>query len=198
MSWESGNIDQFEHLEITKREQWRNWLSKNYKRDQAVWLVTYKKYCGYSYVDYDTVVCEALCFGWVDSHTRRVDEDRTKLLFSPRREKSPWSATNKKRVKTLINEKRMEAAGMAKIKQAKKDGSGSIYDDIEKGIEPDDLKAALDSKPQARKHWNDFKKKVRKNILWWIKSARKEETRENRINKTVEMAVSRLMANHPY
>ncbi len=192
-----ADLNRFEHIEVTTREQWREWLAANHERDEAVWLVTFKKHCGERYVDYGATVEEALCYGWVDSHTRRVDEDRTKLLFSPRRPGSPWSKSNKDRVERLIAAGKMTPAGLTKIEDAKRDGSWSIYDDIEAGIEPDDLKAALEEDQAAEQQWSRVRFSSKKNILWWIKSAKTDKTRKKRISETVSKAAVGKLANHP-
>lgn len=190
-------LDDKKQVAVTSIADWRLWLEQHHEQDEGVWVVTFKKHCGDWYVAYEELVEEALCFGWVDSHNRKVDEDRTQLYISPRRKGSPWSASNKKRVQKLLREKRMQKPGQLKIDAAKKDGSWSVYDDIEKGLVPSDLKHALDKNVKARKHWGGFPKQVRKNILWWIKQAKKAETRQNRIEKTVSDAAQGRMANHP-
>ncbi len=190
-------MDHFEHIEVTSREHWREWLAGNYERDEAVWLVTYKKHCGDRYVDYGATVEEALCFGWVDSHTRRVDEDRTKLLFSPRRKGSPWSRSNKERVACLIADGRMTPAGMIKIEAAKADGSWLFMDDIEAGIVPGDLAAALDANPDAAANWERIRHSAKKVILLWIKTAKTQLTRDKRIAETVSKAAVGKLAAHP-
>lgn len=182
---------------IDSLQAWRAWLDAHHEQANGVWVVTWKKHCGNKHVAYDDVVAEALCFGWVDSHQRKVDDDRTRLYVSPRRAGSPWSGTNKKRVAKLIREKRMHRAGLALIDQAKRDGSWTVYDDIEKEIEPPDLQQALDANPAARKHWQAFPRQARKNILWWIKSAKREETRRRRITRAVAEAAANRIANHP-
>jgi uncharacterized protein YdeI (YjbR/CyaY-like superfamily) len=95
-----------ETVELDDRADWRAWLERNHARATGVWLVTWKKTAGRPRVDYDAAVEEALCFGWVDSRSRSVDEDRTSLYFTPRRPKSSWSESNLARVE------RLEASGL--------------------------------------------------------------------------------------
>jgi len=192
-----ANLTRFEHVEVTTAEKWREWLVDNYERDEAVWLVTYKKHCGDKYVDYGAVVEEALCYGWVDSRTQRVDEDRTRLLFSPRRANSPWSSSNKGRVARLMADGRMTPAGMIKIEAAKADGSWSFMDDIEAGIAPDDLRVALDANPDAAANWERMRHSAKKMILLWIKTAKTQPTRDKRITETVSQAAVGKLAAHP-
>ncbi len=96
---------------------------------------------------------------------RRVDNDRTKLYVAPIKKGSPWSAVNKSRVQRLIEDDYMMQPGLEKIEAAKKDGSWRLFDDIEKGIEPLDLKQALKSNASAKKHWAKFPQQVKKIFL---------------------------------
>jgi uncharacterized protein YdeI (YjbR/CyaY-like superfamily) len=191
------DLNRFEHIEVTTAEQWRAWLAEHYQQTEAVWLVTFKKHCGDRYVDYGATVEEALCYSWVDSHTRRVDEDRTKLLYSPRKVGSTWSASNKKRVERLIADGRMMPVGLAKIEAAKQDGSWEFMDDIEAGIAPDDLKDALDANPVAAASWERMRHSSKKVILLWIKTAKTQPTRNKRIAETVAKATVGKLAAHP-
>jgi len=185
-----------EHFYAKDRLAWRRWLSEHHRRAEAVWLVYYKKESGTPSITYAEAVEEALCFGWVDSRPNKIDPERYKQLFSPRKPKSPWSTINKKRVERLIADKRMTAAGLAKVEAAKKDGSWSSYDDVDALAMPGDLAAALASNAAAKKHFAGFPPSSRKIILWWIASAKRPETRSKRIAETVRLAAKNLRANH--
>ncbi|MGD1855712.1 MAG: YdeI family protein [Leptolyngbyaceae cyanobacterium] len=188
-------MKQFEHVEVTSREQWRTWLANNHTQTDSIWLVTYKKHTGSRYLPYDAIVEEALCFGWIDSLPRRLDQDRTMLLISPRRPKSPWSKLNKDRITRLLEQGLITSAGQAKIDRAKADGSWIFLDDVEALIIPDDLAAALEANFQADRYFTAFSPSAKKGILQWIKSAKQADTRQRRITKTVEMAAQNLKAN---
>jgi uncharacterized protein YdeI (YjbR/CyaY-like superfamily) len=95
--------------------EWRDWLAKNYAREQEVWLVYFKPASGRTNIDYESSVEEALCFGWIDSIIQKIDEERYARKFNPRRIDSKWSDTNKRRVLKVIRESRMTRAGMAKV-----------------------------------------------------------------------------------
>jgi len=109
-----------ERLEIDSIEQWREWLSDNFEREDGVWLITCNEYSGEDYVQYDSLVDVALCFGWVDSIQRRVDNDRTKLYVSPIKKGMPWSAVNKSRVQRLMEDDYMMQPGLDKVEAAKR------------------------------------------------------------------------------
>lgn len=187
----------FEHVTITRRAEWRAWLAANHTRTESIWLVTFKKRCGERHVPYDDVVEEALCFGWIDSHIRRVDDERSKLLISPRRPRSPWSRLNKQRVERLSAAGLITPAGWAPIEAAKVDGSWTVYDEVEELIVPPDLAAALEAVPDATARWAAFSPSSRKGILWWIKSAKRAPTRDRRIAETARLAGLGLRANFP-
>lgn len=180
-----GSVDELPHVEVTSRAQWRAWLAEHHEDAPGVWLVVYKKHCGDRHLSWPDIVQEAICFGWIDSRTRRVDEDRTKLLLTPRKPGSTWSATNKRHVAELEGSGRIAPAGQRAIDAARVDGSWSFLDDIEALIEPDDLSRALDQRPGARPGWEAARKSERKRALYWIKTAKRAKTRADRIDKVV-------------
>lgn len=131
---------------------------------------------------------EALCYGWVDSRPNKLDDERYMQLFSPRKPKSPWSKLNKERVERLVRQGLMTAAGLAVVVAAKRDGSWDAYDAIEALRIPPDLADALDAADTARRNFEAFGNAAKKQILWWIASARREETRQKRIARIVAAA----------
>lgn len=177
------------------RAEWRAWLEANHTRRDGVWLMRYKKAVGKPYVDYDEAVEEALCFGWIDSSGRKLDDERTMLYFAPRKAGSNWSAANKARVEKLIAAGLMTAAGLAKIAAAKADGSWTALDDVEKLVIPPDLAAALDRYAAAREHFDAFPRSVKRGILEWILNAKRAETRQQRIDETARLAAENIRAN---
>jgi len=102
--------------------EWRNWLSKNGSNHTEIWLGFYKKNSEKKGIPYDEAVEQALCFGWIDGLTKRVDEDSYKIRFTPRRPKGNWSASNKARVEKLIQNGEMTPAGLQHVEAAKRDG----------------------------------------------------------------------------
>lgn len=188
-------MKQFEQVEVTSRDQWRTWLANHHTQTDSIWLVTYKKHTGNRYLSYDDIVEEALCFGWIDSLPRKLDADRTMLLLSPRRPRSPWSRLNKDRIIQMLAQGLMTPAGQEKIDQAKADGSWTFLDDVEALIIPDDLAAALAANSQAQKYFEAFSSSSKKGILQWIKRAKQATTRKRRIAKTVELAAQNIKAN---
>jgi uncharacterized protein YdeI (YjbR/CyaY-like superfamily) len=109
-------------VELDDRADWRRWLRENHASSSGVWLVTWKKSAGRPRVDYDAAVEEALCYGWVDSKSKTVDDGRTSLFFTPRKPKSSWSASNVARVERLEASGLMRKAGRRVVEEAKAAG----------------------------------------------------------------------------
>jgi uncharacterized protein YdeI (YjbR/CyaY-like superfamily) len=144
---------------------------------------------------YDEAVDEAIAHGWVDSLARSLDEERSMLWFAPRKPKSAWSRVNKERVERLITQGRMYPRGTDMVELAKQSGTWSALDDIENLIEPAELEAALNASPDARRTWDGFPRSAKRGILEWISTAKKPETRSQRIQTTVEEAAVGRRAN---
>jgi uncharacterized protein YdeI (YjbR/CyaY-like superfamily) len=184
-----------ERVDVRDRAAWRRWLQRHHDRPAGVWLVVAKK--GRAGVSYGDAVEEALCFGWIDSTANPLDEGRYLLWMAPRKPKSVWSATNKRRVAALTRGGRMTDAGRAAIRTAKRNGSWDALTETDALVEPDDLAAALDADPRARRHWDAFPPSSRKMILHWVGSAKREETRRRRIEETARLAAENVRAAHP-
>lgn len=184
-----------ERIEVRSQAELEAWLvTEGTTRAESIWLVSYKKHHP-DYLSFGEIVESLLCHGWIDSTTRRVDEDRSMIRIAPRRAGSTWSRVNKDLVARLEAEGRMTDAGRAVIERAKADGTWTILDDVEALVVPDDLADALDGTPGARGHWESFPASARKNLLWWVKSAKREPTRERRIATIAAEAAEGRRAN---
>ncbi|MDX2063734.1 MAG: YdeI/OmpD-associated family protein [Bacteroidia bacterium] len=177
-----------EHVLIHSRAEWRAWLAGRHTQRESIWLVYYKKASGKGTLTYDDIVEEALCFGWIDSKTNKVDDARSKLLLSPRKPGSNWSKRNKDLVARLAPLGLIAPAGWAKIEAAKQDGTWTALDEVEAGTIPPDLYAALEALPPALANFEGFPKSVRRGILEQLLSAKTEATRQKRIALVAEMA----------
>lgn len=180
--------ENFEKVEVTSAAQLRQWLVANHAQKESIWLVTYKKHMGEKYVSRFQVLDEILCFGWIDGIRRKLDEDRTMQLLSPRRVKH-WTKSYKERAARLEKEGRMHHAGLEAIAESKRLGLWDAMDDVDALIMPDDLVEALKSCPPAAENFNQFSTSSRRNILRWIKLAKTPETRTKRIEQTATLAV---------
>lgn len=170
-----------EVLTPSSRTEWRNWLSSNSERKDGLWVVHRKKSSSLEGPLYEELLEEALCFGWIDSQSRRVDEDRKIQWFSPRRRGGLWSAPNKLRIARLQEDGLMTEVGQAKIDRAKADGSWSQTDEVDALIVPADLEAALAAVPAARIAYEQLTESAKKQHLWALYTAKRPETRAKRI-----------------
>jgi len=174
-------------LYLTTREEWRAWLTKHYQVETEVWLIYYKKHTGRPRISYDEAVEEALCFGWIDSIGKRMDDDKFAQKFTPRRDRTNWSALNKQRLRRLVREGRMTEAGLAKIDIAilgEEEPARESKGDLEI---PRFVRQALMTN---RKAWENFRKLTpsrRRTYLRLIMDARKEETRERRLREAISL-----------
>lgn len=181
---------------VESRAAWRAWLKANHSKRESIWLVTYKKAAAPErYLSYDDIVDEALCFGWIDSLPRTLDAERSMRLLARRKPGSSWSAVNKARVERLVAAGQMTSAGLSVIEAAKRDGSWDRLSEVEALTVPPDLKRALAQHAPAA-NFASFPRSSKRNILEWIQSAKRPETREQRIRTTAEMAAKNLRANH--
>jgi uncharacterized protein YdeI (YjbR/CyaY-like superfamily) len=177
-----------ETIYAVDRQAWRTWLQANHDRSIGVWLVYYKVNSDQPSIRYSEAVREALCFGWIDSKVKSLDDDRYRQIFTPRKPKSVWSKLNKQYIEELIEQGLMTAAGLEKIAAAQQDGSWTSLDAIESLTIPPDLEQALATNPIASQQFQAFSNSTKKNILVWISSAKRPETRQKRIEQTIGSA----------
>lgn len=167
------------------RPQWRLWLEHNHGSTRGVWLCSWRTGSDKPRCPYPEAVEEAICFGWIDSTTIVLDNERGLQLMTPRKAKSPWSRLNRQRAADMEERGLMTDAGRAAIEVAKANGWWTIADQVEDLREPADLTTALDQDAQARANWDAFPRSARKQMLWWVVSAGREATRANRIARIV-------------
>jgi uncharacterized protein YdeI (YjbR/CyaY-like superfamily) len=157
--------------------------------------VRLKKHRGGPHVPYEDVVEEALCFGWVDSRSRKIDSERSALLLTPREPRSAWSRANKGCVGRLIAARLMAPAGLAAVEGARENGAWSALNDVEDLVLPDDLAAAFERHAGSAASWGAFTRSARRGILKWIQQAKRAETRARRIDETARLAAEGEPAN---
>jgi len=181
-------LDEAPHVHADDRATWHAWLEANHASARGVWLVTWRRRTGRPTLSYEDAIEEALCFGWVDSTSGHLDDDRGKLYFAPRKPRSVWAASNKARAEKLIREGRMAPAGLAAIERARANGSWSLLESSDRLEVPDDLAAALEAHPPADASFAAFPPSARKMMLGWLATARRPETRARRIERIAEAA----------
>lgn len=166
---------------------WREWLLKNHDSSGGVYLILYRVNSGTASMRWEEAVRVALCFGWIDSTAKRIDDQKRKQLFTPRNPKSVWSKVNKSHIEELTAKGLMHESGLKKIEAAKKDGSWTTLDDVENMVVPKDLMAAFNSHPVAYENYKAFSRSYRKSYLYWLNSAKRTETREKRIQEIIHL-----------
>jgi uncharacterized protein YdeI (YjbR/CyaY-like superfamily) len=171
---------------------WRKWLEKNHQLKQSVWLVYYKTSAKVDSISWSEAVDEALCFGWIDSTIKTIDDEKYMQYFSKRKPNSIWSKINKDKVDYLISKNLMQEAGYKSIEIAKKNDSWSILDEVEALIIPTDLKKEFDKRVGSLEYYESLSKSVKKILLGWVVLAKRAETRQKRIIEIAENASRKL------
>lgn len=169
----------------TSRAEWRAWLQEFHAQKESVWLLYYKKKSGKPSVPYTEAVDEALCFGWIDSKAKPIDEHSYMQFFCRRKANSVWSKINKEKVERLIAQGLMTEAGLKSIETAKANGSWNILDEAEALIIPPDLATAFEMEPAGQEYFLSLSRSDKRNILQWLVLAKRPETRTKRINEII-------------
>ena len=180
---------------VRDADEWRAWLAANSRSEQEIWLVIQHKDSGTPSPRYHEAIEQALCFGWIDGLHRRRDADSSQLRFTPRNPRSTWSRVNRERATRMIEQGRMTETGLAMIDLAKAKGTWQVVPDD--GSVPADLRELLDRDAAADRNFQAFPPSSKRLILEWIATAKRPETRERRIRRTVELAALNIRANHP-
>jgi len=182
-----------ETLYLTDRKKWRAWLRKNHKIKKEIWLIYYKKHTGKPRIAYDDAVEEALCYGWIDSTIKKIDDRKFAQKFTPRNKNSNWSDLNIKRVKKLIKTGEMTKIGMELFQNreaGESEKSRSKSPNLNK-MSPALTKALVANK-KASENFNNFAPSYRRQYIGWVNSAKKEETIKKRIRLVVERSAKNI------
>lgn len=150
-------------LHVTNRKDWRKWLREHYKTEKEIWLIYYKKATGKPRIEYNDAVEEALCFGWIDSTLKSIDEERNAQRFSPRKPKSSYSPANKERLRKLLKQR--------KVIKAVRETLGNLA--AEKLEIPKDILEALKANKEGWKHFQAFSDAYKRIRIGFIEGARK-------------------------
>lgn len=182
-------------VHLTTCSAWRRWLARHHATETAgVWLLFHQRATGKPILPYEDAVREALCFGWIDSIIRRIDDERYCRKFTPRRPGSRWSALNRRRAEALIAEKRMAPPGQAAIDAAKRAGRWNPTPASQVTAEPPgELQSALAKSATARTTYERLSPSRRRAYNAWIAAAKRPETRARRTHE----AITRLRLGKP-
>ena len=176
-----------EHHYFKNAQEWRNWLHKNHHLSKGVHLIFYRVNSKFESMRWEEAVQVAICYGWIDSTVRKLDEERRKQMFTPRKDKSVWSKLNKTYIEKLIKDDLMHESGLKKVEIAKKNGSWESLDAVENLEIPNDLELAFKQNKIALNNYNNFSPSYRKSYLYWLNQAKREETRTNRITEIIQL-----------
>lgn len=175
---------------------WYDWLLQNHDKHNAVYLIFYKLETNMPTMRWEEAVKVALCFGWIDATVKSLGNGKRKQYFTTRNPKSNWSALNKKYIAELEQQGLIQESGYKSIEQAKKTGTWSAMDAVEKGIIPDNLKKAFDKNPIAFENFKNFAPSYRKGYLSWLNSAKREETKQKRIKEIISYCVKNMKSRN--
>ena len=178
----------FEVIAFKNPEDWNGWLSEHHSISNGIWIRLFKKDSGMKSLTHDGALDEALCYGWIDGQAKKYDEKSWIQKFTPRRAGSIWSKRNINRVEALIKAGRMKASGLEEINEAKKDGRWEkAYDSPSNMKIPGDFLKELSKDKKALKFFKSLNKTNKYAIVWRLQTAKKSETRSNRMNKILDM-----------
>ena len=182
-----------QELYAKNRDEWRQWLETNHDKSVGVWLVFYKKHLSTPTLQYDEAVEEALCFGWIDSIIKKRDDDSYTRKVTPRKSDSCWSQLNKERVEKLVRQGLMCESGLAKVTAAKESGVWDKSADRPKiSFElPSEFKKALARNNKAKMFFDQLAPSYQKQFIGWINVAKRQETKERRVNESIALLQQR-------
>jgi uncharacterized protein YdeI (YjbR/CyaY-like superfamily) len=169
-------------LYVTNRKDWRLWLSKNHSKEKEIWLVYYKKDSGKPRIPYNDAVEEALCYGWIDSTIKKIDEEKFAQRFSPRKSSSVLSEMNKQRLRKLILEKKMTKAGLDAVSHA-------FNPEEEKFLISEDILKEIKKDKQAWENFQNLPESYKRIRITYIEHSRKRGEKEfkKRLNNFIKL-----------
>lgn len=174
--------------------EWRNWLHQNHASEKGIYLIFYAVSHANESMRWEEAVRVALCYGWIDSTVKNIGPGKRRQYFCPRKPKSVWSKVNKDHIRDLKRKELMHKSGLASIATAKKNGSWTALDNVEKGIIPKELQEVFDKNPKALANFQNFTRGQRKSYLYYLNQAKRVETRQKRITEIVELCAKNIKA----
>lgn len=166
-------------------DQWRKWLEEHHDSESEVWLIFHKRHTGVESIEYLDALDEALCFGWVDSLIKRLDETRYARKFTPRKADSRWSTINRKRYAALKASGRLKPSGINRPPTDRSYGPRPRFQ-MPSTI-PRYIQAALRKDPAARRYFEGLAPSQRRRYVGWIESAKREETKAKRLQEAIRL-----------
>ena len=179
--------ENFIQVEVKSSSELREWLLMNHTQKESIWVVTYKKEITEKYVSVQEVLDQLLCFGWIDGIRRKLDQERTMQLISPRKVEH-WSQTYKLRFAKLEELGLIHQSGFNAVETSKKAGLWNFMDDVDNLIIPNDLQEALTINNEAKLFFEAINASSKRFVLRWIKLAKTQRTRVSRIEQIVQLS----------
>jgi uncharacterized protein YdeI (YjbR/CyaY-like superfamily) len=168
-------------------QEWREWLHENHNNSTGICLLFYRVGSENESMRWEEAVQVAICYGWIDSTVKKIDDVCRKQVFTPRKDKSVWSKLNKTYIEKLIADNLIHESGLKKIEIAKQNGSWESLDAVENLEIPNDLQKAFNKNKTAFENYQNFSFTYRKSYLYWLNQAKREETRNNRISEIIRL-----------
>lgn len=178
--------------------EWRKWLHENHHLSKGVYLVFYSVSSAIQSMRWEEAVQVAICYGWIDSTVKKIDNESRKQMFTPRKDKSVWSKLNKTYVEKLLKENLMHKSGLDKIDIAKQNGSWESLDAVENLIIPEDLLDAFQQNKTAFDNYHNFSPSYKKSYLYWLNQAKRQETRNARIIEIINLCNENIKSRGNY
>ncbi len=172
-----------EKLDVRSRQKWRKWLKEHYDSKSEIWLVFQKVHTGITCISYNDAVEEALCFGWIDSIIRRLDDARYARKFTPRKADSKWSTINRRRYADLKSRGLLATPG---LKRAPTSRSGDAPKPSASAL-PSYIEETLKTDPRAWQYFKQLAPSYQRAYIGWIESAKREETKEKRLREALSL-----------
>ena len=176
--------------------EWREWLHENHENYSGIYLIFYKVEHANDSMRWEEAGKVALCYGWIDSTVKSLGNGKRKQYFTPRNEKSVWSALNKRHIEDLLSKNLMQESGLSKIEIGKQNGSWTALDDVENGVIPKELQDAFNKNTTAFKNYQNFAPSYCKSYLYWLNQAKREETRQKRIIQIIELCANNIKSRN--
>jgi uncharacterized protein YdeI (YjbR/CyaY-like superfamily) len=173
-------------VDVRTRQRWRAWLAKNHSSSPGIWLVRHKQHSGVKSMPYEDVVREALCFGWIDSLIKRLDDERYAIKVTPRKPTSRWSDPNRKRWADLKAAGLLTAAGLAAAPTTNTYAPRPVIPEL-----PAYIAQAFRANSAAWEFFQTLARTDRRSFVVWIHLAKRPETRERRIRESVRLLAAR-------
>lgn len=174
------------NLDVRTRAAWRRWLAKHHAASPGIWLLRHKQHAGVESMPYEDLVCEALCFGWIDSLIRRLDDNCYAIKVTPRQRTSKWSDLNRKRWKQLKAAGLLAPPGLAAAPTANTYAPKPSIPEL-----PAYIVKAFKAKPEAWRFFQTLSARNRRDFVVWIHTAKRPATREKRMRESIELLSAR-------